>query len=57
MTDDGWFTLNVERALYADRGRDAILCDRLPSPTTLVVKISNAERERLKRELLENADK
>ena len=34
-----WITLDVDRALVVDRGRDAILCDRLPSPVTLVLKL------------------
>ena len=34
-----WVTLKVERALYVDEGRDIILCDRLPGPVTLVLKI------------------
>jgi hypothetical protein len=37
-----WVTLDCERALYVDRGRDTILCDRLPSPITLVVKLASA---------------
>ena len=34
-----WITIDVERALYVDRGREVILCDRLPSPATLVIKV------------------
>jgi hypothetical protein len=37
-----WLTLECERAHYVDRGRDVILCDRLPSPVTLVVKLARA---------------
>jgi hypothetical protein len=33
-----WLTIECERALYVDRGRTPVLCDRLPSPITLVVK-------------------
>lgn len=35
---DGWVTLTAERALYVDQGKTTILCDRLPSPITLVLK-------------------
>jgi hypothetical protein len=35
-----WLTLDCERALYVHRGRNVILCDRLPSPITLVVKLA-----------------
>jgi hypothetical protein len=34
-----WATIDAETALYVDRGRETILCDRLPSPVTLVLKI------------------
>jgi hypothetical protein len=34
----GWLTITADRALYLDQGKDAILCDRLPSPVTLVLK-------------------
>jgi hypothetical protein len=34
-----WIVLDCSRALYVGRGRDTILCDRLPSPVTLVVKL------------------
>lgn len=38
----GWITVEAERVLYADRGRDVILCDReMPGPVTLVIKISD----------------
>ncbi len=37
---DEWITLRVDRALYLDEGREAVLCDRLPSPVTLVLKLS-----------------
>lgn len=40
-----WITLEAERVLYVDRGRDVILCDRGHSGSvTLVVKISDEER-------------
>lgn len=35
---DRWVTVHVERALYVDYGINTILCDRLPSPITLVLK-------------------
>jgi hypothetical protein len=35
-----WLTIECERALYVDRGRETVLCDRLPSPITLVVKLT-----------------
>ena len=34
-----WRIIECERVLYVDRGRDNILCDRLPSPITIVVKV------------------
>jgi len=40
MADVRWETIECERALYVSRGKAAILCDRLPSPVTLVVKRS-----------------
>lgn len=36
--DARWITIECERALYVHRGKTVILCDRLPSPVTLVVK-------------------
>lgn len=42
---EGWITLEVERALYVDRGRDAIACDRNilgPSGGTLIVKLKGS---------------
>lgn len=38
--------LHVERALYADFGREVILCDRLPAPAVLVVKVTREELRR-----------
>lgn len=35
-----WLILHCERALYVDRGRTVILCDRLPNPVTLVVRLA-----------------
>lgn len=46
---DVWVTLTAESAHYADRGRDVILCDRLPHPVTLVCRL-NAEQMRALRE-------
>ncbi len=37
MSDECWRTVTVERALYLDDGSEKILCDRLPSPVTLVL--------------------
>jgi tRNA A37 threonylcarbamoyladenosine synthetase subunit TsaC/SUA5/YrdC len=34
-----WVTIDAERALYVDRGVETILCDRLPGPVTLVLKV------------------
>jgi hypothetical protein len=33
-----WVALTAERVLYVDKGKETILCDRLPSPITLVLK-------------------
>jgi hypothetical protein len=33
----GWTTIHAERVLYVDRGREVILCDRLPPHVTLVL--------------------
>ena len=40
---DRWFTVDVDRLLYVDRGVDTILCDRHfhPGPVTVVVKLSD----------------
>jgi len=35
-----WLTIECEVALYVDRGRTVVLCDRLPRPVTLVIKRS-----------------
>lgn len=38
-----WVTLECERVLYVDRGRELILADRLPRhPLTLIVKMDRA---------------
>lgn len=42
-----WVEIDCERALYVDRGRDVILCDRLPSPVTLLLKLSDEEITKL----------
>lgn len=42
-----WITIEAERVLYVDRGRDVILCDRgHKGPVTLVLKISDDEHAR-----------
>jgi len=33
-----WAAITAERVLYVDKGKETILCDRLPSPITLVLK-------------------
>lgn len=48
MIDLGeWLHIDCERVLYADYGNTVVLCDRLPSPVTLVVKISSDTVEKL----------
>ncbi len=39
LTGAEWITLTAERALYVQHGRTVVLCDRLPSPVTLVLKL------------------
>ena len=42
MSEGRWVTLEVERVLYVDRGRDVIACDRNivgPEGGTIIVKI------------------
>lgn len=46
MTDN-WVTIDAECVLYVDRGTTTILCDRLPSPVTLVLKISDSQEAKL----------
>jgi len=50
-----WLTIEADRALYADRGRDVILCDRLASPITLVVRVNEISAAALRRQLNANA--
>lgn len=38
-----WITVDVERALYVDRGRNVILCELLPGHQTLVLKLKGSE--------------
>jgi hypothetical protein len=38
-----WITVDVERALYVDRGRNVILCELMPGPQTLVLKLKGKE--------------
>lgn len=35
-----WVTIHAETAHYVSPGHDLILCDRLPRPVTLVVKLA-----------------
>lgn len=38
-----WITIEAQRVLYVDRGRDVILCDRgHPGPVTLVLKLEES---------------
>lgn len=38
-----WLTIEAERILYVDRGRNVILCDRLPEAGTLVLKLNDTQ--------------
>ena len=38
-----WLTLTCERVHYVSPARDLILCDRLASPVTLVLKLAENE--------------
>ncbi|MCK1501528.1 hypothetical protein [Bradyrhizobium sp. 188] len=38
-----WVTVDVERALYVDRGRNVILCELMPGHQTLVLKLKGRE--------------
>jgi hypothetical protein len=38
-----WLQLDASRVLYVDRGVNVILCDRLPSDVTLVVKMTDEQ--------------
>lgn len=42
-----WITIEAERILYVDRGRNVILCDRLPEAGTLVLEIKPDELARI----------
>lgn len=46
-----WISVTAESALYVDRGRDVILCDRLPHPVELVLKLTPAQFAGLKAEV------
>jgi hypothetical protein len=35
---EDWATISADRVLYLDEGREQVLCDRLPSPVTLLIK-------------------
>lgn len=52
-----WITVNCERALYVDRGRDVIACDRLSSNVTMLLKVAAAEIETMRQQLAEMAAK
>jgi hypothetical protein len=46
-----WIAIEVERALYVDRGRDAILCDRQivgEQGGTLVLRVSDEALRKLR---------
>ncbi len=38
-----WITIEAERILYVDRGRNVILCDRLPGAGTLVLQLTTEQ--------------
>lgn len=43
-----WITIEAERVLYVDRGRNVILCDdHHKGPVTLVVKVSKQDGAKL----------
>jgi predicted phage tail protein len=44
-----WITIEAERILYVDRGRETILCDRVVLPTAgaLVVRLSDEQVKQL----------
>jgi hypothetical protein len=47
-----WITIEVERALYVDRGRDVILCDdHCPGRRVIVVKLSDQAVNELRGDL------
>ena len=35
-----WITIEADRILYVDQGRNVILCDRLPEAGTLVLRLT-----------------
>ena len=45
LGSESWETIECERVLYVDRGKNVILCDRLPSPVTLVVKRARSHKQ------------
>lgn len=53
---DVWLTIETERALYVDRGKEIILCDRLSSPVTLVVRMTKENATKLMTQLNERAE-
>lgn len=53
-TDDAWIYVKAQRALYVDRGRDVILCDRLHSgEVELVLRVRRQDARELFNELSE----
>lgn len=38
--DGTWITVEAERAFYVDEGVQKVLCDGLPSPVTLVIRVA-----------------
>ena len=56
MSVDGrWIHINCQRALYVDRGRETILCDR-DIPSELLILVSPEAIELLKRDLAQNSN-
>jgi len=51
-----WLTIQTERALYVDQGRETILCDRLPPAATLVVCLSSESTDELRQALRSNTE-
>jgi hypothetical protein len=41
VTKGGWITIEADAAHYVSEGRERIICDRLPRPVTLVVKLAS----------------
>lgn len=49
MMTHRWITIEAERVLYVDRGRDAILCDRgHRGRVTMVLELSDDEAHKLR---------